>query len=208
MENNIVLSSALMNMYAKCGALEKAQQVLEGLFARDSICWNALITGYTQQGHDQEALNCFKQMENEGLSPNGVTYLSILKACGNIGAIEKGKQIHDQIRSRNLLEKDIVLGNAVVDMYAKCGILGKAQKALEHHSNHNVITWSAIIFGYVQHGQSHDAPDSFIRMQNEGLSPYVITFICTVKAFVIMGAIYKGKQIHDEVVKRKLLEKI
>ena len=48
LENNIVLSSALMNMYAKCGALEKAQQVLEGLFARDTICWNALIREYTQ----------------------------------------------------------------------------------------------------------------------------------------------------------------
>ena len=121
---------------------------LEVLSARDTICWNALITTYTKQGHDHEALNCFKQMENEGLSPNGVTYLSILKACGNLGAIEKGKQIHDQIRSRNFIEKDIVLGNALVDMYAKCGMLDKAQKALEDHSNRNVITWSAIIFGY------------------------------------------------------------
>ena len=49
-----------------------------------------------------------------------------------------------------------MLGNALVYMHVKCGMLGKAQKALEHHSNHNVITWSAIIFGYVQHGQSHD----------------------------------------------------
>ena len=55
-------------------------------------------------------------MENECLSPNGVTYLSILKACGNLGAIEKGKQIHDQIRSWNFIEKDIMLGNAFADM--------------------------------------------------------------------------------------------
>ena len=146
-------------------------------------------------------------MINDGLSPNGSTNLSILKACGNLGAIEKGKQIHDQIRSRNFIEKDIELGNALVDMYAKCGMLDKAQKALEDHSNRNVITWYAIIYGYVQHGQSHDAPNSFKQMQNEGLSHDVVTFICTLKACGSMGAIDKGKQIHDEVVKRKLLEK-
>ena len=100
-----------------------------------------------------------------------------------------------------------MLGNALVYMHVKCGMLGKAQKALEHHSNHNVITWSAIIFGYVQHGQSHEALESFKRMQNEGLSPYAITFICTLKACGRMGAIEKGKHIHDEVVKRKMLEK-
>ena len=68
LENDIVFSTALVDMYAKCGALEKAQQVLERIFARDTICRNALITGYTQQGHDHGALNCFKQIENEGLS--------------------------------------------------------------------------------------------------------------------------------------------
>ena len=99
-----------------------------------------------------------------------------------------------------------MLGNAFIDMYAKCGMLDKAQKALEDHSNRNVITWSALISGYVQHGQSHEALDSFKRMQNEGLSLDVIMFICTLKACGSMGAIDKGNQIHDEVVKRKLLE--
>ena len=53
-----------------------------------------------------------------------------------------------KFRNRNFIDKDIVLGNALVDMYAKCGMLDKAQKALEDHSNRNVITWSAINFGY------------------------------------------------------------
>ena len=78
-------------------------------------------------------------MENEGLSPNGVTYLSILKACGNLGAIEKGKQIHDQIQSRNFIDKDIVLGNTLVDMYVKCGMMRKPKK----HSKTILIAMSS-----------------------------------------------------------------
>ena len=53
-----------------------------------------------------------------------------------------------KFRNRNFIDKDIVLGNALVDMYAKYGTLEEAQKALEDHSHRNVITWSAIIFGY------------------------------------------------------------
>jgi pentatricopeptide repeat protein len=207
LENDIVLGTALVDMYAKCGMLEKAHGVLEGLFARDSICWNALIIGYAQQGLDQNALNCFQQMQNEGLSPNGVTYLAILKACGNVRAIEKGKQIHDQIRSQNYLGKDIMVGNALVDMYAKCGVFDKAQEVLKGNSNCDVVAWCALITGYVQHGQSNEALDSFKRMQNAGLTPDAVTFICVLKACGSLGAIDEGKQIHDELVNKNLLEK-
>ena len=56
-----------------------------------------------------------------GISPDMVTFICILKACGSTGAIEKGKQIHHVIYSKGFLEKDIMLGTALVDMYVKCG---------------------------------------------------------------------------------------
>eukprot|EP00250_Pteridium_aquilinum_P025421 c30766_g1_i1 orf=1-207(+) len=68
-------------MYAKCGALSKAQQVLEELFVPNVVLWNALIVKYTQQGQVEDALNCFQQMGCKGISPDAVTYICILKAC-------------------------------------------------------------------------------------------------------------------------------
>ena len=74
------LSTTLINMYAKCGAIEKAQQILEELPVRNSFIWSALIGGYTQQRQDHEALHCFERMQSEGMSPDAVTYTCALKA--------------------------------------------------------------------------------------------------------------------------------
>ena len=67
-------------------------------------------------------------------SPNEVTYICILKACGSVRTIDKGKQIHEEIANKGLLLNNIVLGNALVNMYVKCGMLAKAQEVLEELS--------------------------------------------------------------------------
>ena len=121
LEKDIMLATSVVDMYAKCGALAKAQEVVNDLPVRNTVCWNALITGYAQKGQYDEVLNCYKSMKNDGLSPDIVTFICILKACGSRRNIDKGEQIHDEIQRRGLLEKDSVLGNALVDMYAKCG---------------------------------------------------------------------------------------
>ena len=131
LEKSAYLASALINMYAKCGAFSKAKQVLEDLPTRNSVTWNALISGYAQQGHGQKALDCFGKMQLEGISADAFTFTSILKACGSIVAIEEGQIIHNEIVGRGLLKRDVVLGTALVDMYAKCGLLRKAQLVLD-----------------------------------------------------------------------------
>ena len=82
-------------MYVKHGLLRKAQEVFEKLAVQDAVSWNALIAGYSQHGYCEEALNYFQQMQNEGISPNGITMISILKVYGSIGDYDKGKKLHD-----------------------------------------------------------------------------------------------------------------
>eukprot|EP00250_Pteridium_aquilinum_P000317 c10350_g1_i1 orf=1-564(+) len=95
--NDIMLGTALVEMYIKCGALVQGRRVLEELPVRNVGLWNALLAGYTQEGRGQEAIDCFEQMQNKGLSPDKVTFGCVLKACGSTGAAEKGGQIHDEI---------------------------------------------------------------------------------------------------------------
>ena len=85
-----------------------------------------------------------------------------------MGAIDKGKQIHDEVVKRKLLEKDVVLGTALVDMYARCGMLEKARKVLEELHLRDVIAWSALIAGYAQQGQGHEALKCLKHMESEG----------------------------------------
>eukprot|EP00250_Pteridium_aquilinum_P018534 c24122_g15_i1 orf=170-754(+) len=85
LERSSYVEGALVHMYAKCGALAKAQDLLVGLPVRDVYSWTQVMMGYAQKGQGHDALNCFEQMRHEGVSPDAVTFSCILKACGSIG---------------------------------------------------------------------------------------------------------------------------
>ena len=176
------IASTLIHMYVKCDDLARAQQILDELPVRDVVSWSALIAGYVQQRKAREALNCFEQMRHEGITPNVVIFTCILKAYAITGTIEKGKQIHDEVINRGLLVEDIVLGNALVNMYVKCGNITKAQKLLQELPERDVVSWNIIIAGYAQQGQAHDALNCFKHMRGEGIFPNSVTFVCILNA--------------------------
>ena len=201
LKKDIVLGNALIDMYGRCGMSKKAQEVMEELPVREVDTWSAVIAGYAQQEEYQEALSCFKKMRDEGISPNASIFICILKLSGATGDIDKGRQIHNEVASRGLLEKNIVLGNALVYMYAKCGMLAKAKQVLIELPARNIVTWSSLIAGYAQQGQGHEALECFTRMQREGISPNEVTLVCILKACGSIRAFDKGTQIHDEIAK-------
>ncbi|KAI5081275.1 hypothetical protein GOP47_0004458 [Adiantum capillus-veneris] len=204
---NVVLGTALVDMYAKCGKLRKARHVLDDLPIRDAICWNALIAGHISQGQGAEALDCYDHMQRDGVFADAVTYACVLKACGITRVVHRGKQIHDEVVSQGLLSKSLVLGNALVDMYAKCGLLTEAREALIELPVRDVVSWSALIAGFTQQGQAKEALACFQQMRREGISPNAITYTCILKAYGITEEVEGGKRIHDEIVSKGLLQK-
>ena len=91
-----MMGNALVDMYVNCGMLEKAQKVHDELLVRNVYSWNSLIAGYAQHSNGHEAMNCFQKMQSEGLSPDRITYICILKAFGNTRFSVKGEKIHDE----------------------------------------------------------------------------------------------------------------
>ena len=87
-------------MYTKCSETEKAREVFEQISMPNVVCWNALISGYAQNGLGDDALKCFKQMQHDGISPNVLTYSCILKFCGNFVSLEVGEELHAEIRKQ------------------------------------------------------------------------------------------------------------
>ena len=202
----IHLGNALISMYAKCGTLAKAQEVFDQLPVRNVVSWNALVSGYTQHGDGNKALNCFRRMQHESISPDSVTFLCILKACGAIGATEKGKEIHAEMIKEEFLENYVELGNALVDMYCKCGALTEAEEVFEQLPLQNVVTWTSLISGYAQHGFGEEALNCFKCMETFGLSADAVTFVCILKACGSTGAVDRGREIHSSIVREELLE--
>ncbi|KAH7294183.1 hypothetical protein KP509_28G059600 [Ceratopteris richardii] len=199
LEINIFVGNSLVSMYSKCDALGKAQQVFDELVDRDVVSWTAIISAYAQHNHGKEALKCWTSMKYAGVSPNVATYASILKACGTIGALEEGKEIHiEVVRNKYLQNSATVIGNALVDMYAKCNDLVKAQYIFDDLTVRNTITWNTLITGYCQHELCDKALVHFKQMKCEGLLPSAVTLASMMKACGNLRLIKAGKEIHIE----------
>eukprot|EP01018_Ginkgo_biloba_P019534 Gb_23934 [translate_table: standard] len=179
-ESSVFASNALVDMYAKCGSTEIARQLFDKMYKRDVISWNAMIAGYAQNGHWNEALILLSQMQLQNVKPNLVTMASILSACAHLSALQQGKEIHGYIiRSETISD---VVGNALIDMYAKCGSIEIARQLFDKMSKGNVVSWNAMIAGYGMHGHSENALSLFSQMQQKGMKPDHITFVSVLSA--------------------------
>ena len=205
---DVVLGTALVDMYAKCGAIVKAEQAFNELPVRNVISWNAVIAGCVQCGRSEDALNHFMQMKREGFYPDGITLSSILKACGSTCCIDMGKQIHDEILRHGVLDKDVVLGTALVDMYAKCGMLERAEEVFHKLMVRDIVSWNALIAGYSHQEKAEEAFKCFQQMQSEGILADTVTFISILMVCGSRGAVGKGSHIHHEIISKELLGKV
>ncbi|MCO5569223.1 hypothetical protein L7F22_022934 [Adiantum nelumboides] len=128
-------------------------------------------------------------MRSEGFSPDVVTYASVLTACGIVQDIDMGKQIHDAILRQGLLKSTIVLGNALIDMYAKCGV---PQEVFDNLRVQDVVSWTALIVGYAQQGQCQEALGCFQGTWNEGFSPNIISWNALIGGYAQEGLAKKA----------------
>jgi pentatricopeptide repeat protein len=121
-------------------------------------------------------------MQAEGITPSIATYVCVLKACGNIGAIHNGIRLHFEIVHKGM-EGDQSICNSLLCMYIKCGLLSRARELfLTTCFPQNIVSWSVMIQGYGAHHDSHMVLSCFEEMQRQGIRPNAITFTCLLDA--------------------------
>ncbi|XP_057494498.1 pentatricopeptide repeat-containing protein At5g48910 [Actinidia eriantha] len=129
-EIDAVLGSALIDMYSKCGNIEKALQVFETLPQRNVIAWNAIISGLAMHGQAKDAIDHFWRMEQAGVTPNDVTYIAVLSACSHAGLVHEGRLIFDHMVRLVGLEPRIEHFGCMVDLLGRAGHLEEAEKLI------------------------------------------------------------------------------
>ncbi|KAF2317741.1 hypothetical protein GH714_039726 [Hevea brasiliensis] len=138
----IPLANALMDMY---GLLDTAMKFFCAMPEKNVVTWNAIIGSYVKAEHSKAALFLFHEMQASNIKPDGVTMVHCLSACSQLGALEIGIWVHHYIEKYNI-PVDVVLGTALVDMYAKCGNIMKALQVFHEMPGRNSLTWTAIIW--------------------------------------------------------------
>ncbi|KAI3799296.1 hypothetical protein L1987_34589 [Smallanthus sonchifolius] len=177
--NDVFVSSALINMYAKCGQLDDAHNLFDETPVRNMVSWTSMITCYVQNGRPYEALSLLKDFlveesasENENdVCIDSVAMVSVLAACSSISNKNVTEGVHGVVVKKGF-EENTRIGNTLVDAYAKCGQLGFSRKAFDEITNKDVTTWNSMIAVCAQHGLSTEALDLFYDMVRDANVKY------------------------------------
>lgn len=204
-EKHICICNSLIDMYGKCGNLEDANVLFLRMPSRNIVTWTALIAGYSQYGHAQEALLLFDKMQNEGLNPNPVTFAALLNACSNKEALRQGRHIHAHVIEYGL-DFDAYIGSSLIDMYFKCFCPDDALEVFNRLPEKGVVTWNTLITGYVQHAKCLEAWQCYQHMLSEGIvQPDSVTYICILKSCLNTTALKQGIWIHANIISSDFL---
>lgn len=193
MPNKDLMSwNTLLNGYANNGDVEGCENLFEEMKERNIFSWNGLIGGYAHNGRFTEVISAFKRMLNESdVKPNDATLVNVLSACTRLGALDLGKWVHVYAES-NGYKHNVYVANGLIDMYAKCGLVGNAVDVFRSMDKRDLISWNTIINGLAVHGRGSDALSLFAEMKNSGVEPDGITFIGVLCACSHMGLVADG----------------
>ncbi|KAJ7570944.1 hypothetical protein O6H91_01G141200 [Diphasiastrum complanatum] len=198
-KSDIFVGNSLVDMYAKCGSMEDAWRVFNTMPLRDVVTWNAMIVGHVKCGQGQKALELFQQMQQEGLQPNPVTFVGVLNGCATVAALDDGRRVHEKIIQSGC-ESNVFVGSCLVDMYAKSGSMEDAWRVFNKMPTRDVVSWTAMIQGYVKCGQGQKALKLFRQMQREGVQPDYVTFLEVLNACASLVALEEGSRAHEQII--------
>ncbi|XP_074319635.1 pentatricopeptide repeat-containing protein At2g29760, chloroplastic-like [Silene latifolia] len=199
-EKNLVSWNALMMAYVKSGDLVSAKRVFDDMPKKDVISWTSLITGYTQAGKYSEAVEVFQDMMVNDIKPDEITIASMLSACARLGMLDLGKDIHKFI-AEHKIRVDIYVGNALIDMYCKCGDVQKALQVFDDMKVRDTVSWTAVISGLAVNGFANSSIQLFEKMLSGNVMPSNGTFVGILLACSHAGLVDKGLEYFESMQK-------
>jgi pentatricopeptide repeat protein len=201
-ESNVFVCNAVVAMYGRCGALDEARQVFDDLYERgigDVVSWNSIVAAYVQGGDAKNALKMFDRMtDDRGICPDAVSIVTILPACASVGAWLQGKEVHAFVFRSGLVE-DVFVGNAIVDMYAKCGMMDEANKVFDRMMVKDVVSWNAMVTGYSKIGRFEDVLALFEKMREEKIQLDVVTWSAVIAGYAQRGHGYESLDVFRQM---------
>lgn len=196
---DVAVHNAILYLYGKSGNLSNARRVFDSMFKRDLISWNAMIAAYGQHGQVRESFRLFQRMCQDALTPDKVTFISLLEGCTRQEALAEGTWVHCHLLDKGF-KLDAVVGTALIDMYGKCGSFDTACNVFENMQERDLITWTAMIAACVHNEQNRVALRLFQQLQMEAMMPNRVTFVSVILACGNQADQKEGKLMHVRVV--------
>ncbi|RZC59478.1 hypothetical protein C5167_006784 [Papaver somniferum] len=193
---NPTLATALIDMYMKCGYVDKASQVFDKLTERSVSTWNSIIGGLAMHGYGESALERFKKMLRTGKKPDHITFIGVLSACTHSGMVEKGQEHFNSMTRDFEIEPHIKHYGCLVDLLGRAGYLEEAYEIMKNMPiKRNGVLWGTLLNACSAHGDVELAEIAMERLIE--LEPF------NDGNYVIMSNLYASKGQWEEVIKMR-----
>ncbi|XP_059280152.1 pentatricopeptide repeat-containing protein At3g21470 [Lycium ferocissimum] len=223
---NVMVGTALLDMYGKCGEIESARKVFDYMPERNVITWNAMIGGYMKSGDVKTGFLLFENMSEktivtwnemiDGYARNGdmvmarwffnrvpdelrnvVTWSVMVDGYASNGDMDAARELFEMMPRRNFY-----VWSSMVSGYFKKGDVENAEEIFARMTMKNLVNWNSLICGYTQNGLCEEALEAFREMQDEGFEPDEVTVVSVLSACAQLALLDVGKDIHEMIIRK------
>ena len=199
-EDYNIVSNALIGMYGKQGDVDSAIKGFNKMLNKDMVSWTSLVSGYSQNGLHEEALQLFNDMRTAGVYLDDFLFSCVLGACAELTVLQFGQQVHAIfVKSGGGLSLSV--DNCLISMYAKCGCMEEALIVFDLMEMRDLISWTSMIVGYAQNGEGTYSIKFYEEMLASGIEPDSVTFVGLLFACSHAGLVEKGQCYFESMEK-------
>lgn len=175
---DLIVGTSLVNMYSKCGNIDKAAKAFTEMQTKTMISWSSMISAFAQHGRSQEALQLFEEMLSAGEKPNKITFVGVLSACSQAGLVDKALQYFDMMKTRYKIKPIMEHYACLIDMYVRLGRLEEAFDLTKKMGcEPNDVIWSILIAGCRSQGNmelGYYAAEQLLKLKPKDNETYVL----------------------------------
>ncbi|KAG9152450.1 hypothetical protein Leryth_015835 [Lithospermum erythrorhizon] len=192
------LTTGLVDMYAKCGLVEKAREIFELCHKKNVFTWNALLVGLAMNGDGKLVLDYFSRMVESGTRPDGVTILGVLVGCSHAGLVNEARRIFNEMECIHGIPPELKHYGCMADLLGRAGLTKEAMEMIEAMPiKGDVFVWGGLLGGCRLHGEvemAEKAAEHLMELKPEDGG-----------AYSILANMYVNAERWDDLVKiRKL----
>ncbi|CAJ1938319.1 unnamed protein product [Sphenostylis stenocarpa] len=195
------VTTKLLQMYARNFSFQNACHLFDTVPYRNLHSWAALLRVHVEMGFFEEAFLLFEQLLYEPVGLEFFVFPVMLKICCGLCAVELGKQMHGMALKYEF-DKNVYVGNALIDMYGKCGSLGEAKKVLEGMPQKDCVSWNSLITASVANGLVYEALDLLQNMSAAecGIAPNLVSWSVVIGGFAQNGYYVESVKLFARMV--------
>ncbi|KAK7358150.1 hypothetical protein VNO77_00071 [Canavalia gladiata] len=177
-ENGCLVGNALVGMYCKCGSIDEAYDVFEGIQHKDIVSWNTMLAGYARHGFGRQALMVFESMTTEGVKPDEITMAGVLSACSHSGLTDRGAAYFHSMNKDYGITPNSKHYTCMIDLLGRAGRLEEAQNLIRNMTfEPDAATWGALLGASRVHGNTElgeKAAEMVFKMEPHNSGMYVL----------------------------------